>query len=62
MILTPDDLSAMLKLPRRTVLESITKQPGFPESVTGNRKPRWLGEEIQKWLKRKSAQNANMAP
>lgn len=54
--LTPDDLAAMLKVPRRTAL-NLTKQPGFPPSLTGRKKPRWLEDEVKRWAK--SAQNAH---
>ena len=52
-ILTPDELSDMLKLPRRTVLNFV-KQEGFPNSLTGWRKPTWLEEAVLEFFRRKS--------
>ena len=59
-LLTPDDLADMLRLKRRTVLDYV-RQPGFPASVTGSQKPRWLESEVVKFLKRKSAQKAQLS-
>lgn len=56
-ILTPDDLAALLKLPRRSALD-LSKRPGFPASLTGRKKPRWLEDDVKRWAK--SAQNAHM--
>lgn len=50
-ILTPDDLAEMLKIPRRSVIESVAKQKGFPDSITGNRKPRWLEDAVLEFFK-----------
>lgn len=58
-LLTPDELAAMLQLKRRTVLDTFARQPGFPASVTGAQKPRWLYSDVVKFLRSKSAQNAN---
>lgn len=58
-LLTPEDLAAMLQLKRRTVLDTFARQEGFPASVTGKQKPRWLYSDVVKFLKSKSAQNAN---
>lgn len=60
--LTPDDLAELLKVNRRTIITHVSKQPGFPQSITGTRKPRWLAAEVQKFLKRKSVQSSHNAP
>jgi len=60
-LLTPDELAALLKLKRRTVMDKITRHPDFPRSVTGNQKPRWLQSDVVKFLRRQSAQKANTA-
>jgi hypothetical protein len=54
-ILTPDDLANMLKMPRRAVIGTIAKQPGFPQSLTGWRKPTWLEEAVLEFFRKKSA-------
>lgn len=56
---SPEDLAKMLHLSRKTVIDSYTKQQGFPKSVTGQRKPRWLESEVRKFFERASEQNAN---
>ena len=58
-LLTPDELAAMFQLKRRTVMDTVARQPGFPKSVTGTQKPRWLYSDVVRFLKSKSAQNAN---
>ena len=60
-LLTPDDLAAMFQLKRRTVMDVIARKPGFPASVTGTQKPRWIYSDVVKFLRAKSAQNANIA-
>jgi predicted DNA-binding transcriptional regulator AlpA len=60
-LLDPDELAELFKMKRRTVISSIAKQQGFPSSVTGTQKPRWLESEVVRFLKRKSAQNAQNA-
>ena len=57
-IITPDDLSEMMRLPRRTVL-NLTKQEGFPQSLTGWRKPTWLEEAVLEFFRKKSAQTSH---
>jgi len=52
-VLTPDELAEMLKLPRRTVLNFV-KQEGFPQSLTGWRKPTWLEEAVLEFFRKKS--------
>ncbi len=56
-IITPDELAAMLKLPRRTVIESVSKLPGFPQSITGRRIPRWDADAVARFFKLKSKVN-----
>ena len=58
-LLTPDDLAQMLGLKRKTIIDSYTKQDGFPASLS-QRKPRWLESEVRKFMQRKSVQKANM--
>ena len=58
-LLTPDELAELFKLKRRTVMDTIARQPGFPQSVTGTQKPRWLHSDVARFIKQKSAQNAN---
>ena len=60
-LLTPDELAAMMQLKRRTIVDIVVKQRGFPASVTGLQKPRWIYSDVVKFLRAKSAQNANMA-
>ena len=60
-LLTPDELAALFQLKRRTVMDTVARQPGFPKSVTGTQKPRWIYSDVVKFLRAKSAQNANMA-
>lgn len=57
-LITPDDLSTMLAMPRKTVIDSYVKQEGFPQSVSGWRKPRWLEDAVLEFWKAKSAQKA----
>jgi predicted DNA-binding transcriptional regulator AlpA len=57
-ILTPDDLAALLKMPRSAVLR-LSKQQDFPPSLTGRKKPRWLEDDVKRWAK--SARNAHSA-
>lgn len=59
--ITPDQLSAMLGLSRKVIIDRYAKQPGFPNPVTGWRKPVWLEDEVRKFMRRKSAQKANNA-
>jgi predicted DNA-binding transcriptional regulator AlpA len=58
-LLTPDELAELFKLKRRTVMGHVIRQPGFPKSVTGTQKPRWLHSDVARFIKQKSAQNAN---
>lgn len=58
-VVTPDDLATMLGLKRKTIIDLYTKQAGFPAPVTSRRKPVWLEDEVRKFMKRKSVQNAN---
>lgn len=51
--LTPDDIAKMLNIPRRSVIDILAKQPGFPISVTGNRKPRWSEESVLEFFRAK---------
>ena len=60
-LLTPDELAELLKLKRRTVMDTIARRPDFPRSVTGTQKPRWLYSDVARYLTSKSAQNANTA-
>lgn len=60
-ILTPDDLAKTLGVPRSTVLRRLSKQPGFPASVNGTRKPRWLASEVRKFLRSKSVHSSHKA-
>lgn len=57
--LTPDDLAKLLGLKRKTIIDLYTKQPGFPAPVSSPRKPVWLEEDVRRFLRRKSAQNAH---
>lgn len=50
-ILTPEDLAKMLKLPRRSIIEIVAKQDGFPQSITGTRKLRWLEDAVLEFFK-----------
>lgn len=61
MTLTPDDLAELLRIKRTTIMSTIVRQPGFPASITGTQKPRWLKSEVLKFLKRKSAKTAQPA-
>ena len=58
-VLTPDDLAQILGLKRKTIIDSYTKQVGFPSSLSP-RKPRWLESEVRKFMQRKSVQKANI--
>ena len=58
-VITPDGLASMLGLKRKTIIDLYTKQPGFPAPITSRRKPVWLEDEVRKFMKRKSVQNAN---
>lgn len=60
-LIGPDELASMLGLKRKTVMDLYTRQPGFPAPVTSRRKPRWLADDVQIFLKAKSAQNAHKA-
>jgi predicted DNA-binding transcriptional regulator AlpA len=60
-ILTVDDLAALLRLRRKTVLDLYTKQPGFPANIATPRKPAWLEEDVHKFMQRKSAQTSHTA-
>ena len=51
----PDRLAVILGISRSTVLKVVSRQPGFPESVTGRRRPRWLEEAVLEFLRKKSA-------
>ena len=53
-LLDPDQLAEMLGISRKQVIDKYTKQPGFPQSVTGRRKPKWLAEAVMKFLRAKS--------
>ncbi|MDE2102711.1 MAG: helix-turn-helix domain-containing protein [Patescibacteria group bacterium] len=53
-LLTPEDLAELFKVPRRTAM-NIAKKKGFPGSVTGDRKPRWLKESVEEWIASRSA-------
>ena len=57
----PDQLAQLLGIARKTVIDSYTRQEGFPGPITSRKKPVWLESEVLKFLKRKSAQNANKA-
>ena len=58
-VITPDELAAILRLSRRAVIESVSKQPGFPASVTGTRKPRWDAGAVAKFFKKKSVHSSH---
>ena len=60
--LTPDQLASMLGLSRKVIIDRYAKQPGFPQPVTSWRKPVWLEDEVRKFMRRKSAQKANIGP
>lgn len=49
-LLTPDELASLFKVPRRRALE-IAKIDGFPPSLTGWRKPRWMLEAVEEWAR-----------
>lgn len=49
-LLTPDELAAIMKLPRRTVVE-LSRKPEFPPSITGRRKPRWDADAVNQYIK-----------
>ena len=57
-LIDPDELAHMLGMSRKTVVDSYVKQQGFPQSVTGWRKPRWLEDAVLEFWKNKSAQKA----
>ena len=59
--LTPDQLAEKLGISRKAIIDRYAKQPGFPNSVTGWRKPVWLEDEVKKFMKRKSVEKANIA-
>lgn len=56
--LSPDDLATLLQVPRRKVLETIVKQPGFPNPVSQGRYPRWLEKAVLDFLTQQSAQSS----
>ena len=59
--LTPDQLAEKLGISRKVIIDRYAKQPGFPNPVTGWRKPVWLEDEVKKFMKRKSVEKANIA-
>ena len=59
--ITPEQLAVMLGLSRKSIIDRYAKQSGFPAPVTGWRKPVWLEDEVVKFMRRKSAQKANIA-
>lgn len=60
--ITPDDLAQLLRIKRKTVIDSYTRQEGFPNPITSRKKPVWLESEVLKFLKRKSVHKANNVP
>lgn len=52
-VLTPDDLAELMRVNRRTVL-NLSKQDGFPQSLTGWKKPTWLEEAVLEFFRKKS--------
>lgn len=57
--LTPEELAELLKLEDRRAALALSRRPGFPASVTGRKKPRWLEDDVKRWAR--SAQNAHKA-
>ena len=58
--ITPDELAKLLHIKRKTVIDSYSRQEGFPNPLTSRKKPVWLESDVLKFMKRKSVQNANM--
>jgi hypothetical protein len=58
-ILTPEELAIILKVPRRTVIEKISRLDGFPKSVTGRRKPRWDQDAVSEFFRMRSSGSQN---
>jgi len=55
-------LGAKLLEFHKVIIDRYAKQPGFPAPVTSWRKPVWLEDEVRKFMRRKSAQKANISP
>lgn len=54
-LITLDDIAKMYRTSRRWARDVIVKTPGFPPIAPGSspRKPLWLVEDIQDFLRRK---------
>lgn len=57
-ILTIDDIASLYKVSRERARDTIVKQPGFPAIAPGStwRLPRWVGVEVQAYIRREYAE------
>ena len=58
-VLDPDKLAQLLGISRKSLIDTYSKQPGFPQSITGRKKPRWLEEAVLDFLRAKSVHSSH---
>jgi predicted DNA-binding transcriptional regulator AlpA len=58
-LLTPTDIATALQVPRRELVERISKRADFPRPalVLGKKNKRWAKEDIEAWIQKNIAKN-----
>jgi predicted DNA-binding transcriptional regulator AlpA len=59
-LLTLDDISALLQVPRNFVRDTLVKKPDFPRPCLSlsQKTRRWASQDVQQWLAKTQQRNA----